>query len=157
MERTLRNLRRAGRRDIIELIADGRLRLPAVHDAYTRSPDELEQLRARAASPRLGILVDRWLDWLRSPAGVSTRTRRRYSPTTVYRYGVSWAGFFAVLPKGRDATLADLTKGFVLDYRRSRNRATGGRKRIEVQGEGVSSATMNRDLAALGGVPHLGP
>ena len=46
---------------------------------------------------------------------MSPRTRRRYSPTTVYRYGVSWAGFFAVLPRGRDATLADVTKGFVAD------------------------------------------
>jgi integrase len=150
MERTLRNLRGAGRRDILELIADGRLRLPDVHDAYTRDPAELEHLRARAASPRLGNLVERWLAWLRSPAGVSTRTRRRYSEATAYRYGVSWEGFFAVLARGRDATLADLTRGFVLDYRQSRSKATGGRERREVEGKSVSSATMNRDLAALG-------
>ncbi|MDQ3207104.1 MAG: site-specific integrase [Gemmatimonadota bacterium] len=55
-----------------------------------------------------------------------------------------------MLPQGREATLADLTRGFVLDYRRSRTRATGGRKRLEVQGENVSPATLNRDLAALG-------
>jgi integrase len=150
MERTLRSLRHSGRRDILQLIADGKLRLVDVHDTYTRAPGSLEQLRARAASPRLGELVDRWLNWLRSPAGVSLRTRRRYSPATVYRYGVSWQGFFAVLPRGRDATLADLTRGFILTYRQSRIRATGGLQRREVKGAGVSGATMNRDLAALG-------
>lgn len=153
MERTLRQLRRHGRRDILELIASGRLRLADVHDTYTKSPTgaaDLEHLRARAESPELGELVNRWLAWLRSPAGVSPRTKRRYSPTTVYRYGVSWQGFFAVLPRGRSATLADVTKGFVLDYRQSRTRATGGRKRLEVKGASVSPATLNRDLAALG-------
>jgi len=68
----------------------------------------------------------------------------------VRRYEVSWAGFFAVLPRGRDATLADITKGFVLEYRRSRARAVGGRKRLERPGQSVSAGTMNRDLAALG-------
>lgn len=66
------------------------------------------------------------------------------------RYQVSWEGFFAVLPRGRDGTLADLTKGFLLDYRRARTRAVGGRKRIERPDHAVSPATMNRDLAALG-------
>jgi integrase len=68
----------------------------------------------------------------------------------VRRYEVSWQGFFAVLAQGRAATLADLTKGFVLDYRRSRARAVGGRKRLERPGQSVSAGTMNRDLAALG-------
>lgn len=57
---------------------------------------------------------------------------------------------FSLCSPGRGATLADLTRGFVLEYRRSRTRATGGRERREVKGEGVSGATMNRDLAALG-------
>jgi integrase len=150
VEKTLHALRSAGRRDLLDLIAARRLRLEEVHDAYTHAPAELEQLRARAASPRLGELVDRWLAWLRSPAGISPRTKRRYAPGSVDRYAVSWKGFFAVLPQGRKATLADLTRGFVLDYRRSRIRATGGQKRLEVQGENVSPATLNRDLAALG-------
>ena len=55
-----------------------------------------------------------------------------------------------MLPRGRDATLADLTRGFVLTYRESRTRATGGWKRREVKGQSVTGATMNRDLAALG-------
>jgi integrase len=150
MERTLHALKSAGRRDILTLIGDGRLRLDAVHDAHTRNPAELEQLRARVGSPRLGDLVDRWLAWLRSPAGVSPRTKRRYAPRSVDRYAVSWEGFFAVLARGREATLSDLTRGFVLDYRRSRVRATGGRKRLESKAASLSSATLNRDLAALG-------
>ncbi|MGH7499465.1 MAG: tyrosine-type recombinase/integrase, partial [Gemmatimonadales bacterium] len=150
IERTLYALRRAGRRDILELLASRRLRLPEVHDAYTRDPAALEQLKARAASPRLGELVDRWLGHLRSAAGVSPRTKRRYAPTTVNRYSYSWAGFFAVLPEGRNATLTSITRGFVLEYRRTRTRATGGKRRIEVKGATVSAATLNRDLAALG-------
>jgi hypothetical protein len=150
MERTLHALKSAGRRDLLELVAGGRLRLDAVHDAYTRNPAELEQLRARVGSPRLGDLVDRWLAWLRSPAGVSPRTKRRYAPRSVDRYAVSWEGFFAVLARGREATLSDLTRGFVLDYRRSRIRATGGRKRLEAKATSLSAATLSRDLAALG-------
>ena len=150
MERTVYALRRAGRRDILELLASRRLRLCDVHDAYTLEPASLEQLKARAHSPPLGELVDRWLAHLRSPAGVSTRTKRRYAPRSVQRYEVSWAGFFAVLPRGREATLADITKGFVLDYRRSRTRAVGGVKRHERPGQNVTAGTMNRDLAALG-------
>src|SRR4051794_19913084 len=69
MERTLRSLRHSGRRDVLELIASGRLRLVDVHDSSARPPDALEPLRARAASPPLGDLVKRWLAWLRSPAG----------------------------------------------------------------------------------------
>jgi integrase len=152
MERTVLALRRAGRRDILDLLATRRLRLADVHHSFTRNPAELEQLRARAESPRLGDLVDRWLAHLRSPAGVSPLTKRRYAPRTVTRYAVSWEGFFKVLPKGRDATLADLTKGFLLEYRRTRTRAQGcgGRRRIERPGESIAAATMNRDLAALG-------
>jgi integrase len=113
-------------------------------------PAALEQLRAKAESPQVGELVDRWLAWLRSPAGVSPRTRRRYAPRSVERYAVSWEGFFAVLPRGREARLSDVTRGFVLEYRRTRARAVGGRKRLERAGQTVSAATLNRDLAALG-------
>ena len=76
MERTVFALRRAGRRDILALLASRRLRLPDVHDAYTLDPGSLEQLKARAQSPQLGELVDRWLAHLRSTAGVSPRTKR---------------------------------------------------------------------------------
>ncbi len=45
---------------------------------------------------------------------------------------------------------ADLTSGFVLDYRRARKRATGGKERKEVTKRPLMGATLNRDLAALG-------
>jgi integrase len=63
---------------------------------------------------------------------------------------VSWQGFYAVLPRGREARLSDLTRGFVADYRTSRQRATGGKKRVAHPDQPLSGATMNRDLAALG-------
>jgi integrase len=147
---TLRGLKAMGKRDVLGLIAMGRLELADVHDAYTRNPEALTQLVAKATSPALGGLVDDWPAWQASPAGVSPKTKRRFSPTSIRRYRQSWNGFFATLPKGRDATLADLTSGFVADYKRSRVRATGGLKRKEVPGRELSGATLNRDLAALG-------
>lgn len=150
MGRTLTALRDAGRRDLLGLLAEHRLTLAEVHDAYTRDPVALEQMKAKAESPRLGALVDEWLAWCRSSAGLSPRTKRPYMPKTVRRYAVSWEGFFAALPKARDARLRDITRGFVLDYRRVRVRARGGRKRQEVPNRPVSAATFNRDIAALG-------
>jgi hypothetical protein len=88
--------------------------------------------------PRLGELVDKWLAWLASPAGVSPRTRRRYSEKTRCQYQGSWNGFFSVLPEGRDSQLSDLTRGFLLDYRRARAPAVGGRERKTVPGRPVS-------------------
>lgn len=150
MGRTLTALRDAGRRDLLGLLADHRLTLSEVYDAYTRDPVALEQMKAKAESPRLGTVVEEWLEWCKSPAGLSPRTKRLYTPKTVRRYRVSWEGFFAALPLGREAQLSDITRGFVLDYRRVRVRATGGRKRKAVQGRPVSAATFNRDIAALG-------
>lgn len=150
MERTLHALRSAGRRDLLELLAAHRITLPELHDAYLARGDELEHLRARAESPELGLLVDCWMAWLESPAGVSPRTKERYSPQTIAQYRRSWNGFFSTLQRGRQSTLADLTRGFVLDYRRARKRATGGKERKEVVGRPLSGATLNRDLAALG-------
>ena len=147
MSRTLYALRSAGRRDLLGLLAEGKVTLPDLHDAYEKRGDELEHLKARASSPRLGGLVEKWLRWL--PTAVSTRTKRRYAPLTITRYRVSWEGFFEVLPRGRDSTLGDLTPGFVADYRQSRQRATGGRRRQRAA-KPLSGATMNRDLAALG-------
>lgn len=149
MEGCLRALKRANRRDLLGLLVGGRVTLPGLFDAWERRSDELEQLKVKAESPNLGGLVDTWLAWLRSPAGVSARTRRRITPKTVTRYAVSWSGFFAVLPGGRDARLSDLTRGFALDYRRTRTRATGGRRRLP-SARPLSAATINRDLAALG-------
>ena len=150
MSRTLLALRDAGRRDLLGLLATHRLTLAEVHDAYTRDPASLEHLRAKAESPQLGVLVDEWLAWIKSPAGLSPRTRRRYSAKTLKQYQGSWNGFFSVLPQGRNATLSDLTQGFVFSYRSSRARAVGGRKRKVVSGQPVSPSTLNRDFAALG-------
>lgn len=150
MAHTLEALRDAGRRDLIGLLASRRLTLVELHEAHQKRGDELEQLRARAESPCLGDLVEKWLDWLRSPAGISSRTRRRYSVRTVQQYAVSWQGFYSVLALGRRSRLSDLTRGFVVDYRRTRQRATGGRTRKAVPGKPVSGATLNRDMAALG-------
>jgi integrase len=142
-------LKRSGRRDLLGLLAARRITLSDLFEAYERRGDALEQLAARADSPLLGELVDAWLAWARSSAGVSIRTRRRLTPQTVRRYAVSWEGFFAVLPRGRDARLSELTPGFVADYRVARVRATGGRTRKPDPARPLSGATLNRDLAAL--------
>lgn len=147
---TLRALRNAGRRDILGLVADGRIALTDVHEAYLKDPATLAQSVAQASSPGLSALVEKCLEWLNSPAGISPRTHRRCSPNTIERYEHSWNGFFATLPHGAKATLNDLTPGFVADYRRTRVRATGGRERKASPGKPLSGATLNRDLAALG-------
>lgn len=150
MCRTLVALRDAGRRDLLGLLATHRVTFAEVHDTYLRDPSAIEQLKAKVESPALGLLVDEWLAWCRSPAGISPRTRRPYVSGTVTRYAVSWEGFFAVLARGREACLSDLTRGFILEYRRARVRATGGRRRKDVPGKPISAATFNRDMAALG-------
>ncbi len=150
MGRTLTALRDAGRRDLLGLLAEHRLTLAEVHDTFTRDPATLEHLKAKAESPRLGDLVEEWLAWCNSPAGLSPKTRRPYARKTVACYRSSWEGFFEVLPRGRDSSLADLTRGLVLAYRQSRMRATGGRRRQAVAGRSLGPATFNRDMAALG-------
>jgi integrase len=150
MERTLHQLRDAGRADILGLLAARRLRLIDVHEAFLRRGDELERLKASCESPELGALVDEWLDHLRSPAGISPRTKRPYAPETIRRYGVSWHGFFEVLPKGRTSGLADITSGFISDYKVRRVRAEGGSARnTRTDGSRPAAATVNRDLIAL--------
>jgi integrase len=137
MERTLYALKSAGRRDILGLLAAGRLALSDVHDEYLRSPADLEHRIAQLESPVLGPLVDRWLAWLPSPAALSTRTRRPFAPRTIDRYRQSWQRFFALLPHGRDSQVRDLTKGFIADYRALRRAG------------GTAAGTVNRDLCAL--------
>jgi integrase len=137
MERTLYALKSAGRRDILGLLAGGRLKLCDVHDDYLRAPADLEHRIAQIESPVLGPLVDRWLAWLTSPASLSTRTRRPFALRTIDRYSQSWQRFFALLPNGRETLLGEITKGFIADYR-ARRRAGG-----------TAAATVNRDLCAL--------
>ncbi len=137
MERTLQALRDAGRFDVLRLLADGNLRLADVHEDYQRDPAALQQRIAKVASPVLGPLVDEWLTWLESPGALSSKTRRPFSSRTAYRYRESWRRLFRVLPRGREATLADITKGFVAEFREVRRR------------EGKAGSTINRDLCAL--------
>lgn len=148
-ERTLEALKAADRHDLLALLADQKLSIVELHRAYSTRGDALEQLGAKAASPALGPLVEEWLTWCASPAGISQRTRRRFAPRTITRYRTSWESFFAVLEHGRQAQLADLTAGFVADWRRRRVRAAGGRKR-QAREIPPSPGTMNRDLVALG-------
>ena len=137
MERTLYGLRDAGRLDVLRLLADGKLAFTDVHEDYQRDPAALQQRVAKLATPILGPLVDKWLEWLESPSALSSKTRRPFSPRTAYRYRESWQRLFRVLPRGRDATLADITKGFLAEFREARRR------------EGTAGSTINRDLCAL--------
>src|SRR5213593_3177277 len=98
-----------------------------------RSSSGWRRWRARCS----GRLVDEWLKWLESPAALSSKTRRPFSSRTAYRYRESWQRLFRVLPRGRDATLADITKGFIAEFREARRR------------EGTAGSTINRDLCAL--------
>jgi integrase len=137
MERTLHALRDAGRFDVLRLLGAGKLRLLDVHEDYQLDPAALQQRIAKVASPVLGPVVDAWLKWLESPGALSSRTRRPFSPRTAYRYHESWQRLFRVLMRGRDATLADITKGFIAEFREARRR------------EGKAGSTINRDLCAL--------
>src|SRR2546428_10832420 len=137
MERTLHAVWDAGRFDVLRLLADGKLRLTDVHEDYQRDPAALQQRVAKVASPVLGPLVDEWLKWLESPAALSSKTRRPFSPRTAYRYRESWQRLFRVLPRGRGAALADITKGFLAEFR--------GKRRPG----GTAGSTLHRELCAL--------
>lgn len=150
IEATLRRLYREDRRDLLGLLKLKRVTLRQLHEAVTKGPRAVEILRTQAESLPLGPLVEEWIAWMASPAGVSQRTKRRYASQTIRRYRVSWQGFFEVLAKGRASTLADLTDGFVAAYKASRVRADGGDARHTRQdGSPPSAATINRDLVAL--------
>lgn len=138
MLRTLYALKSAGRRDILGLLADQRLRLADVHEEYLKRPADLEHRIAHLESPPLETLVDEWLRWLPSPAALSPRTRRPFAPRTIERYAQSWARLFAVLPQRKASRLEDLTKGAISYYRAQRRQA------------GTAPATVNRDLCAIG-------
>lgn len=137
MERTVYALKSAGRRDLLELLARGRLRLDDVHDTYHRDPAALEQRLAKAQSHALGPVLDAWYAWLEDPATLSPKTRRPFSAKTIQGYRWCWDQLIASLPRGRDALLTDLTSGFVADFR-ARRRAGG-----------ASGPTINRNLTAL--------
>jgi integrase len=147
MESLLRRLKRQGRRDLLGLLSERRTTLPELFDADTAGT--LDHLVMRAESPRLGDLVDEWFEYLKSPAAVSRRTRRRLSPEGIRRYEVSWEALFGALERGRDAPLAAISQGFLADFRIKRRLARGGKKGRVATLVAPSPATLNRDLAAL--------
>ena len=137
MVATLRALRSAGRYDLLGLIAARRLVLQEVHAAFMRDSSSLGRMEATEPTPELGALVDEWLAWLGSPAGISPRTKRRFAVQTVRRYAVSWDQIFALLPLGRASGVSDLTSGAIASYRKARVEA------------GCDGPTVNRDLCAI--------
>jgi integrase len=137
MERTMFVLKSAGRRDILELLAAGRLRLDEVHETYLRDPAALEQRLAKAQSHPLGPLLDAWYAWLEDSATLSPKTRRPFSAKTVQGYRWCWDQVLQLLPPGREALLTDLTKGFIADFRAQR------------RARGASGPTINRNLTAV--------
>src|SRR5688572_20185220 len=90
MERTVFALKSAGRRDILDLLATGRLRLDDVHDTYLRDPAALEQRLAKAQSYAIGPLLDAWYVWLEDSATLSPKTRRPFSAKTIQSYRWCW-------------------------------------------------------------------
>lgn len=134
---TLRQLKAAGRRDLLGLIASKRLDLLDVHASLLRDPQAIMHLRAEEPSPCLGALVQDWLNWLQSPGGIGPRTQRRYGAQTIRRYEVSWSSLFKVLPRSRETLLSELTSGALAEYRKLR--VTNG----------CSGQTVNRDLCAV--------
>ena len=134
---TLHTLRAAGRTDLLGLIAAHRITLQDVHAAIHRDPRSVAYLRWEEPSPILGALVSEWIEWMKSPAGISSRTKRRFAPQTIRRYASSWEQVFAWLPEGREAKLTALTSGAIAAYRKARVEA------------GCDGPTVNRDLCAI--------
>jgi hypothetical protein len=60
-----------------------------------------------------------------------------YSKNTVRRYEVSWARVFDAAPEGRALKLHGLTRGFFLDLRAARIKAS------------ATGVTVNRDFVAV--------
>jgi integrase len=149
LERSLDELKRRARYDLLGQLKDGLFTIGRLHEAVMMGT--LDRLEVESASPLLGPLVDEWLLSLSGPNGISPRTKRRYAAKTVTRYRVSWEGFFEVLPQGRGSRVSDLTSGFVAHFKNARARAQGGltRQRSRKDTE-LATATINRDLAALG-------
>lgn len=134
---TLRQLKAAGRRDLLGLIATKRLGLHDVHAALHRDPQAIMHLWVESPSPSLGVLVDEWLGWLRGPAGIGPRTNRRYGAQTIRRYEVSWSRMFSALPRARETLLSELTSGALAEYRKLR------------VANGCTGQTVNRDICAV--------
>jgi integrase len=137
MVATLDRLVTASRRDLLGLLASGRLRLDVVHDLCVSDIGLVDESLAHAQNPLLGSLTKQWLGWMRLPSSISPKTRQPYSPTTIGRYEQSWEKLFQHLPKGRLSQIADITSGFLSSFRAERVNS------------GAENSTVNRDLVAL--------
>ena len=137
MQAVLRRLREKGRRDLLELLAAGRLEVDGLVASYEADPEKLEQAQVKAPSPPIGELLDEWYGWLASAAGISAKTRRRFAPNTIRRYQMSWQCLLSVIKTGRETALGDINDGLIADYRA---------KRVA---DGAKAATVNRDLCAI--------
>lgn len=125
-------LKDGGRIDILLGLRDGKFTLAEV--LASKFPGQLDALLARNTSPGLRPLVEEWLKMGADDTGLRDRSMRRYA--------TSWRRFWEVLPQ--NARVADLTQGFVSEFKRHRIAAS------EATGRKISPATLNRDLAALG-------
>lgn len=134
---TLRSLRDAGRLDVLRLLATHKLDIVSVHAQWTTDPASIAVLVQAAEAPALGALAEEWLGVLQSPGALSPRTHREYAAQGVRRYVSSLNRIFATLPEGRATRTTGLTRGAILAYREARRR------------DGVSGATINRDLGCL--------
>ncbi len=138
MQESLRWLMDRGRRDLLGLVAEGKLLLPDILAQYERDRNNLDHLLQKAdEGHKLGELVDEWVCWMASPGAISEKTRGTFAPNTIHRYAASWAKLLGMLKEGRHTKLAELNKGAVADYRVQRISA------------GCTVSTVNRDLVAI--------
>lgn len=137
MVATLDRLVTASRRDLLGLLATGRLRLDHVHDLCVSDIRLVDESIAQAQNPLLDPLVHQWLAWLRLTSSISPKTGQPYSPTTISRYEQSWEKLFQHLPGRRASHVADVNSGFLSAFRAERVK------------DGAQNSTVNRDLVAF--------
>jgi integrase len=137
---TLRDLRDAGRRDILSAVAAKEVPLPVVHQMVLNRGARNVALKdltpGSGDGPLVGDLYDEWMKWLGRPGTTSPRTHRAFSRGTIDRYTDSWDALFLVLGK-RQVPLAKLNAAFLAEF------ADG---RIA---DGAAPATINRDYTAV--------
>ncbi|MHB2033614.1 MAG: tyrosine-type recombinase/integrase, partial [Gemmatimonadaceae bacterium] len=137
---TLRDLRDAGRRDILSAVAAKKVPLPVVHQmVLNRGARNLALKDLTPGSgdgPLLGALYDDWMKWLGRLGTTSPRTHRPFSPGTIDRYTDSWDALFRFLGE-RKVPLSNLNAGFLAEFADGRIAA------------GAAQSTINRDYTAV--------
>lgn len=138
---TLRDLRDAGRRDVLSAIAAKEVALPVVHQRVLDRGARNLVLKELTTTPPgdgpvLGALYDDWMAWLRRPGTTSPRTHRPFSEGTIDRYTDSWDALFAFL-EDRKVPLAKLNGASLAEFADGRIAA------------GAAQSTINRDYTAV--------